>query len=304
MARLPHLFLLHIIVTLKRNNSGGKTDEVRIVELLSAFCQIDGNSVALSISLYDGYENVINNLKKRGLMTISECKRDLKATEFGLLALKLIPKPIQRDKDKYEVETVCINVSKNAKQPFIQVKSFIQANSLEDKVETHDSMLALTMANTETCHVKKRTITLTLRITEFNVYSAEVLVLPVPDERDKAKHIEYDFAFQPHQSQSTIRKKATRIDDFKGHSVYLYLCKYPDLFRQKLPAEHGEHTMDVKTDDPVFRQLWRQSPAQEAEIMRWVREMEAAGLIRRSMSPHGAPTFCVKKPDGWRIVHD
>ncbi|OWZ07917.1 polyprotein [Phytophthora megakarya] len=31
--------------------------------------------------------------------------------------------------------------------------------------------------------------------------------------------------------------------------------------------------------------------------------MEAAGLIRRSMSPHGAPTFCVKKPDEWRIVH-
>ncbi|OWZ13524.1 hypothetical protein PHMEG_00013131 [Phytophthora megakarya] len=38
--------------------------------------------------------------------------------------------------------------------------------------------------------------------------------------------------------------------------------------------------------------------------MPWVREIKAAGLIRRSMAPHGAPTFCVKKLNGWRIVHD
>lgn len=29
-----------------------------------------------------------------------------------------------------------------------------------------------------------------------------------------------------------------------------------------------------------------------------------AGIIRRSKSPYSAPTFCVKKAVGWRIVHD
>ncbi|OWZ09875.1 Retroelement [Phytophthora megakarya] len=37
---------------------------------------------------------------------------------------------------------------------------------------------------------------------------------------------------------------------------------------------------------------------------RGTREMLAANMARSSTSPHGAPTFCVKKPDGWRIVHD
>ncbi|KAE8912562.1 hypothetical protein PF005_g18582 [Phytophthora fragariae] len=32
--------------------------------------------------------------------------------------------------------------------------------------------------------------------------------------------------------------------------------------------------------------------------------MIAKGLIRPSSSPHAAPTFCVRKPVGWRIVHD
>ncbi|ETP31797.1 hypothetical protein F442_19371 [Phytophthora nicotianae P10297] len=38
----------------------------------------------------EGYEKVINNLKKRGLMKINEGKRELKASGFDLLALKLM----------------------------------------------------------------------------------------------------------------------------------------------------------------------------------------------------------------------
>ncbi|DBA00058.1 TPA: hypothetical protein N0F65_003724 [Lagenidium giganteum] len=32
--------------------------------------------------------------------------------------------------------------------------------------------------------------------------------------------------------------------------------------------------------------------------------MVAKGLVRPSISPHAAPTFCVRKPVWWRIVHD
>ncbi|POM68641.1 LOW QUALITY PROTEIN: Hypothetical protein PHPALM_15179 [Phytophthora palmivora] len=67
---------------------------------------------------------------------------------------------------------------------------------------------------------------------------------------------------------------------------------------------HGEHQIDIDTNEAIFRRQWRQSLAQEKVITDWAKEMLAAGLIRPSTSPHGAPTFCVKKPVGWRIVHD
>ncbi|OWY93176.1 LOW QUALITY PROTEIN: hypothetical protein PHMEG_00037525 [Phytophthora megakarya] len=111
------------------------------------------------------------------------------------------------------------------------------------------------------------------------------------------------------------RKKCGRteepvdIESFRDHPVFALLLKHKELYKQKLPMdlpphEHGEHVMEVDTKEAVFRRQWRQSPSQEKVIMDWVRELRKAGLIRTSTSPHGAPTFCVKKPVGWRIVHD
>ncbi|OWZ12780.1 hypothetical protein PHMEG_00014004 [Phytophthora megakarya] len=44
--------------------------------------------------------------------------------------------------------------------------------------------------------------------------------------------------------------RAKDIEEYKDHPVYPYLCKYPSLFKQKLPAElppveHGLHKMKV-----------------------------------------------------------
>ncbi|RAW20389.1 hypothetical protein PC110_g23169, partial [Phytophthora cactorum] len=39
-------------------------------------------------------------------------------------------------------------------------------------------------------------------------------------------------------------------------------------------------------------------------IREWTREMLEASIICRSKSPYSAPTFCVNKAVGWRIVHD
>ncbi|KAJ8525172.1 hypothetical protein ON010_g15943 [Phytophthora cinnamomi] len=78
-----------------------------------------------------------------------------------------------------------------------------------------------------------------------------------------------------------------------------------EVLPSSLPPEPQDvYEMEVDTKAPVFRQQWRQSPAQEAEIRSWVEEILNAGLIRPSSSPHRAPTFCVKKPVGWQIVHD
>lgn len=54
----------------------------------------------------------------------------------------------------------------------------------------------------------------------------------------------------------------------------------------------------------IFRPQWQLSPEQTRTLREWLKEMLEAGLIRPSISPHGAPTFCIKKPVGWRIVHD
>ncbi|GMF21582.1 unnamed protein product [Phytophthora fragariaefolia] len=100
-------------------------------------------------------------------------------------------------------------------------------------------------------------------------------------------------------------------DTFQENPAFKLLTEYKsDVFRPELPEgfpekREIEHRIDVK--DPnlaMYRQQWRQSPEQQSEIVRWVEDMVKKKLIRPSISPHAAPTFCVWKPVGWRIVHD
>ena len=82
------------------------------------------------------------------------------------------------------------------------------------------------------------------------------------------------------------------------------------VFRPELPEglpekRNVEHRIDVKDSNlAMYRQQWRQSPEQQREIVSWVEDMVRKKLIRPSISPHAAPTFCVRKPVGWQIVHD
>ncbi|POM73161.1 Hypothetical protein PHPALM_10015 [Phytophthora palmivora] len=121
----------------------------------------------------------------------------------------------------------------------------------------------------------------------------------------------YDNFFCGYYSRKVekIRNKLLIFDSYRGHPAYSVLLKHKLVFQQKLasclpPIERGVHEINVDTNEAIFRRQWRLSPAQEKVIRDWVEEMLAAGLIRPSTSPHGAPTFCVKKPVGWRIVHD
>ncbi|KAE8970243.1 Transposon Ty3-G Gag-Pol polyprotein, partial [Phytophthora rubi] len=126
----------------------------------------------------------------------------------------------------------------------------------------------------------------------------------------KPKGIECIFMIRPKtEKEGGEGNKVVDIEVYRGHPVYPVLLKHKAVFQQKLPSclpplEHGEHEMEVDTDEAIFRRQWRQSPGQENVILDWAREMHSAGMIRPSKSPHGAPTFCVKNPGGWRIVHD
>ncbi|GMF88823.1 unnamed protein product [Phytophthora fragariaefolia] len=128
-------------------------------------------------------------------------------------------------------------------------------------------------------------------------------VSPQKKKKDENNYFKHGFLSTKSGNTNGKSKKVANIEEYCGSPVHPVLVKHKDVFQQKLPSrlpplEHGEHGMQVDTKEAVFRKQWRQSPEQEEIIMDWTREMQKAGLIRLSKSPHGAPTFCVKKPAG------
>ncbi|KAJ8562035.1 hypothetical protein ON010_g7641 [Phytophthora cinnamomi] len=98
---------------------------------------------------------------------------------------------------------------------------------------------------------------------------------------------------------------------FRANPAYELLNEYKDtVFRPELleglPGKREiEHRIDVR--DPnlaMYRLQWRQSPAQQLQIVGWVEDMVKKKLIRPSISAYAAPTFCVRKAVGWRMAHD
>ncbi|KAG2961414.1 hypothetical protein PC119_g26115 [Phytophthora cactorum] len=80
----------------------------------------------------------------------------------------------------------------------------------------------------------------------------------------------------------------------------------PDEIPAELPQDKGiQHEIDLVpgTKYCVTRQ-WPLPRDQVKAIDDFFESRRQAGQVRESMSPHSAPTFCVKKPQGgWRIVH-
>ncbi|KAG2964027.1 hypothetical protein PC118_g20570 [Phytophthora cactorum] len=80
----------------------------------------------------------------------------------------------------------------------------------------------------------------------------------------------------------------------------------PDEIPAELPQDKGiQHEIDLVpgTKYCVTRQ-WPLPRDQVKAIDDFFESRRQAGQVRESKSPHSAPTFCVKKPQGeWRIVH-
>ncbi|POM78480.1 Retrovirus Polyprotein [Phytophthora palmivora] len=104
------------------------------------------------------------------------------------------------------------------------------------------------------------------------------------------------------------RQQSTDMDSFKDNPGFQLIEEFSDIFRAELPAgppQHGEHEMEViDPNRAIYTPQWRLSPERERGLREWTKVMLRAQLIRPSKSPHAAPTFCIKKPVGWRIVHD
>ncbi|KAG3133270.1 hypothetical protein PC128_g26359 [Phytophthora cactorum] len=115
--------------------------------------------------------------------------------------------------------------------------------------------------------------------------------------KSEAEELRQLHAASTTESEDTLSAK-TKKERFDGQSwdslktspFYNVLREYKDLLPDEIPAElpkdkGTQHEIDLAIDN--FFESHRQ-----------------AGQVRESKSPHSAPTFCVKKPQGgWRIVH-
>ncbi|KAG2963964.1 hypothetical protein PC119_g25363 [Phytophthora cactorum] len=99
-------------------------------------------------------------------------------------------------------------------------------------------------------------------------------------------------------------------DSLKTSPFYDVLREHKDVFPDEIPAELPQdkgiqHEIDLVpgTKYCVTRQ-WPLPRDQVKAIDDFFESRRQAGQVRESKSPHSAPTFCVKKPQGgWRIVH-
>ncbi|KAG2872753.1 hypothetical protein PC115_g24529 [Phytophthora cactorum] len=127
---------------------------------------------------------------------------------------------------------------------------------------------------------------------------------------------------QPHaasttESEATLSAKTKKErfdgqswDSLKASSYYDVLREHKDVLPDEVPAELSQdkgiqHEIDLVpgTKYCVTRQ-WPLPRDQVKAINDFLESRRQEGHVRESKSPHSAPTFCVKKPQGgWRSVH-
>ncbi|KAG6592637.1 reverse transcriptase [Phytophthora cinnamomi] len=119
------------------------------------------------------------------------------------------------------------------------------------------------------------------------------------------------------ESEDTLSAKTKRErfeeqgwDSLKSSPYYELLREYKDVHPEAIPAELPQdkgiqHEIDLVpgTKYCVTRQ-WPLPREQVKAIDDIFESRRKVGQVQESKSPHSAPTFCVKKPQGgWRIAH-
>ncbi|KAG2885581.1 hypothetical protein PC117_g25561 [Phytophthora cactorum] len=107
-----------------------------------------------------------------------------------------------------------------------------------------------------------------------------------------------------------LHAASTTENSLKASPFYDVLREHKDVLPDEIPAELPQdkgiqHEIDLVpgTKYWVTRQ-WPLPRDQVKAIDDFFESRRQAGQVRESKSPHSAPTFCVKKPQGeWRIVH-
>ncbi|KAG6578295.1 reverse transcriptase [Phytophthora cinnamomi] len=119
------------------------------------------------------------------------------------------------------------------------------------------------------------------------------------------------------ESEDTLSAKTKRErfeeqgwDSLKSSPYYELLREYKDVLPEEIPAELPQdkgiqHDIDlVPGTKYCVTRKWPLPREQVKAIDDFFESRRKTGQVRESKSPHSAPTFCVKKPQGgWRIVH-
>lgn len=148
-------------------------------------------------------------------------------------------------------------------------------------------------------------------VNSTRVISAEEFMSELASLDDKSPD-EFFFMVNPIADTGKIQRYRDQTwEKLRDNPAYQVLRKYKDtVFREQLTArdvpQDGsiQHEIELTDDTPIVTKQFRLSPEQQEAVNVWVKEMLDAGLIRPSTSPYASPIFCVKKPLGWRIVHD
>ena len=113
------------------------------------------------------------------------------------------------------------------------------------------------------------------------------------------------------ETEKATRFKTQGWEALQDNPALPVLLKYKDtVFKEELELTNIstktaiEHEIELTTDEPFNIPQFQLSPDQQRAVGEWTEKMLAAGMIRKSTSPFNSPIFCVKKPVGWRIVHD
>lgn len=144
----------------------------------------------------------------------------------------------------------------------------------------------------------------------------ETKVVPARRLKRLLRERDNEFCFVLNVNDPSLNQKAERQltqswEALASNPAFRVARKYKDtVFRDELPSTPPVRPSDLEaeielTDDtPVARKPIRLSAEMRDALRAWTAQMLKAGVIRKSTSPYCAPTFCVKKPVGWRIVHD
>ncbi|KAG3122550.1 hypothetical protein PI126_g24102 [Phytophthora idaei] len=135
--------------------------------------------------------------------------------------------------------------------------------------------------------------------------------------KSEAEELRQLHATSTTESEDTLSAKTKKErfdgqgwDSLKTSPFYDVLREHKDVLPDEIPAELPQdkgiqHEIDLVpgTKYCVTRQ-WPLPRDQVKAIDDFFESRRHAGQVRESKSPHSAPTFCVKKPQGgWRIVH-
>ncbi len=128
---------------------------------------------------------------------------------------------------------------------------------------------------------------------------SSAFVVFVRDEPDTVP----DSLLNPCVTQAVADNFTAEVDKLKQ--------EYPDVLctdkPQGLPPDRPVvHTIPLINEGiTVFKQMYRLSPSEKAEVHKQVTELLKRGLLRPSTSPFGSPVLFVRKKDGsWRMVID